>query len=99
MDYTALGKRVRTQRKLLDMTQEELASKINVTAQFIGHIERGTRKLSVETLVSLANALKVSCDMLLQDSLDQSVSRRGNDMGESTKKILREIVTLLESEE
>ena len=99
MDYEKLGKRVRTQRKLLDMTQEELANKINVTAQFIGHIERGTRKLSVETLVSLADALKVSCDMLLQDSLDQSVSRRGSGINQNTKKILREIVNLLDSEE
>ena len=99
MDYTALGKRVRTQRKLLDMTQEELASAINVSAAFIGHIERGTRKLSVETLVSLADALKVTCDMLLQDSLDQSINRRGSGISPNTKMILREIVTLLESEE
>lgn len=100
MDYNALGKRVRTQRKLLDMTQEELASAIDVSTSFIGHIERGTRKLSVETLVALADALKISCDMLLQDSLDQSVSRRsGSGMSSSTKRILREIVNLLDEEQ
>ena len=35
-----------------------------------GHIERGTRKASLETMVSIANALGVSADTLLQDSLD-----------------------------
>ena len=102
MDYVALGKRVRTQRKLQDMTQEELADAINVSTSFIGHIERGTRKLSVETLVSLADALKISCDMLLQDSLDPTVSRRSNSGGgisRNTKMLLREIVNMLDEEE
>ena len=101
MDYEALGKRVRTQRKLQDMTQEELAAAINVSTSFIGHIVRGTRKLSVETLVSLADALKISCDMLLQDSLDPDVSRRSNSGGISrnTKQLLREIVNMLDEDE
>jgi len=100
MDYEALGRRVRVQRKLLDMTQEELAAAINVSTSFIGHIEHGTRKLSVDTLVSLADALKISCDMLLQDSLDQTISRRSSGgLNRNTKMLLREIVNLLDSDE
>ena len=99
MDYEALGKRIRTQRKLLDMTQEELAAAIDVSTSFIGHIERGTRKLSVETLVSLANALRISCDQLLQDSMDQTYSRRSNGMNKNAKLLLRELVNMLDEDE
>lgn len=69
MNYTALGKRIRIQRRAIKMTQEQLAEKTGVSISFIGHIERGTRKASLDTLVSIANALTISPAILLQDSL------------------------------
>lgn len=99
MNYEALGKRVRYHRKMRDMTQEELAAAIGVSTSFIGHIERGTRKLSVETLVSLSDALHVSCDLLLQESLDQTISRRAGGLDKTKKLLLREIVNLLDDDE
>ena len=69
MDYTALGERIRKARIKMNLTQETLASQIEVSTSFIGHIERGTRKASLETLVKLANALRTGVDALLADSL------------------------------
>lgn len=65
MDFVKLGKRVRIRRMVLELTQEELAERINVCTSFIGHIERGSRKLSVETLYALCKALDTSADFLL----------------------------------
>ena len=65
MDYVQLGKRVRIRRNVLGITQEGLAEKIGVCTSFIGHIERGSRKLSVETLHALCKALDVSADFLM----------------------------------
>lgn len=65
MDYVLLGKRVRIRRTVLELTQEELAERIGVSTSFIGHIERGSRKLSVETLFDLCRALDVSADWLM----------------------------------
>lgn len=65
MDYVLLGKRVRIRRQVLELTQEELAERIGVCTSFIGHIERGTRKLSVETLYALCKALDTSADFLM----------------------------------
>lgn len=65
MDYVQLGKRVRIRRQVLGLTQEGLAERIGVSTSFIGHIERGSRKLSVETLHDLCKALNVSADFLL----------------------------------
>ena len=73
MDYIDLGHRVRKQRIQLGWTQEKLAERINVSTSFVGHVERGTRKASLETLVSMANALNVSLDYLLAASLNNSV--------------------------
>ena len=69
MDYEKLGKNVRIKRKTKGLTQEQLAEQSGISLSFLGHIERGSRKASLETLVSIANALGVSPDYLLQDSL------------------------------
>lgn len=65
MDYAAIGERVRIRRKELKITQEKLAEMVDVSTSFIGHIERGTRKLSVETLFKVCKALDISADFLL----------------------------------
>ena len=67
MNYEALGKRIRAQRKISHMTQEQLAEQAGISLSFLGHIERGTRKASLDTLVGIANALKISTDILLQE--------------------------------
>lgn len=69
MDYILLGNRIRNKRKAMGWTQEQLAEAIGVSTSFIGHIERGSRKSSIDTLVELANVMDVSADFLLADSL------------------------------
>jgi len=63
--YAKIGLRVRTLRKRKGFTQEKLAEKCGISISFLGHIERGTRKLSVETLYKLTEALNCSADELL----------------------------------
>jgi transcriptional regulator with XRE-family HTH domain len=69
MDYTQLGKRIREERLALNLTQESLAEKVDVSDAYIGQIERGQRSLSLETLVKLAKRLGVTVDYLLQESV------------------------------
>lgn len=63
--YVAIGKRIRRLRKKQGFTQEKLAEAAEISLSFLGHIERGTRKLSVETLYNIAAALHCSADELL----------------------------------
>jgi transcriptional regulator with XRE-family HTH domain len=73
MDYIDLGRRIRKQRTQRGWTQETLAERVNVSTSFVGHVERGTRKASLETLVAIANVLDVSLDYLLAGSMNNSV--------------------------
>ena len=68
LDYEAIGTRVRKHRKEKNLTQEVLAEQCGISAAFLGHIERGTRSLSVETLFRIAQKLSVSTDYLLFES-------------------------------
>ncbi len=72
MDYRKFGERIRTERLALKMTQETLAEKANISVSFLGQIERGERKPSLETVVSIANSLGITVDYLLSDSYLQA---------------------------
>ena len=86
MDFILLGKRIRDERLLLRLTIEKLAEKVDKSSNFVGQIERGDRKLSIETLVDIANALGTTVDSLLKDSIKANED-----------SVIKEIDTLLYS--
>jgi len=65
----SLGERLRQERMKQNYTQEVLAEAVGLTPAFIGHIERGERSMSVETLIKFSNVLAVPTDYLLRDAL------------------------------
>ena len=98
MDYVDMGKRVRKQRQLIGLTQQELAERIGVSTSFVGHVERGTRKASLETLVALSNALGVGVDYLLAGSLQSSPDEENPSgaMDPNRRLVIREILSTLQ---
>ena len=92
MLYDDFGRRVRQQRIALQMTQEKLSERAGISLSFLGHIERGTRKASLDTVIKLCNALKVSPSILLQDSLDSDLlGDRNQSLSDDQRKLLREM--------
>ncbi|MDD3334286.1 MAG: helix-turn-helix transcriptional regulator [Eubacteriales bacterium] len=99
MDYVDMGSRVRKQRQAMGLTQEELAEKINVSTSFIGHVERGSRKGSMDTVVALANALNVSMDYLLSASLNNNgLGPMPQGLSKKQKDVMHEILSTLQNQ-
>ena len=69
LDYKAIGKRIKIARIKADMKQEHLAEKSGLSPTHVSNVETGTTKVSLSSIVSLANALGVTVDDLLCDSL------------------------------
>ena len=59
-----MGQRVRAARKMKQMNTDELAEKVGVAVESIGHIECGARKPSLTLLFNIAEVLEVSLDYL-----------------------------------
>lgn len=72
IDYVALGKRIKEKRIERKLTQEQLGEICELSSAHIGHIERGTRILSVDVLFKISQALNTSVDYLLFDSVDNN---------------------------
>lgn len=65
LDYGKIGMRIRQVRKAKGWSQDELARKCGISMSFLGHIERGSRIMSLETFVSICGALDAGADELL----------------------------------
>ena len=94
MDYKDLGNRVRTVRRQHSLTQEQLAEKVGISASFLGHIERGTRVASLETLVAICNTLNVTPEHLLSASLHNFDSKMPEGLSKQDRDKLSEFLRL-----
>ena len=72
MDYVLLGQRIRAARVSAGMSQEQLAEMAGLTSQYISHTEVASTKISLPSLVKIANVLHTSVDRLLSDSIHDS---------------------------
>lgn len=67
MDYYEIGQRIRKFRKAYNLSQEQLAEKVGISATHMSHIETGNTKLSLPVFVDIAKVLSVRTDELLYD--------------------------------
>lgn len=69
MSYTAkhIGKRIRKCRKEYNLTQEQLAEKINIAPNYLGQIENGIRGVNLTNLIKIVNTLGITFDYLMAD--------------------------------
>ena len=72
LDYVKIGERIREIRKERKWTQSELAYRAGINSSYLSHIETAKTKLSLPVIVQIANALSVSVDRLLCDSLEDA---------------------------
>ncbi len=77
LDYSKIGMRIRQVRKAKGWSQGILAQKCGISMSFLGHIERGTRVMSMETFVVICNVLDTGADELLWGIVQPSGSMLG----------------------
>ncbi len=69
MDNLKLGMKIRECRQARHLSQNELAEKAEISARYLGDIERGAKIPKLSTFINLLNAMHVSADYVLMDVL------------------------------
>ena len=82
IDYTNVGKRMKTLRKQAGYTQEQIADALDVTVAFISNIENDRVKMNLRVLSYYAKLLNVSIE--------------SDENGEKDDVLNKEILRLLE---
>lgn len=75
--YNEIGKKIKSRRKKLGITQEKLAQITNYSFSFIANIESNTyQSFSINALNNIAKALQTSmCELLPEDNMFEQSSK------------------------
>lgn len=74
IDYAKLGQRIREARQGRKLTQDALAEMVCCNTSHISNVENFHTKVSLNTLLAIANALDTSIDSLLSEQYDNTLA-------------------------
>ena len=83
----AVGRRIKAVREQKKITQETLASLVDISPTHMSVIERGAKVPRLDTFVAIANSLGVSADALLLDVVDHSAESVASDLVSAIDKL------------
>ena len=80
MNLDSIGKYIRKYRLEKKLSQEKLAELVNISSAYVSMIERSEKYPALDTLISIANVLGVSADMLLCETLNCRLETKRSEM-------------------
>jgi transcriptional regulator with XRE-family HTH domain len=96
LDNKKIGRCIYETRKLRHLTQERLAAEAELSASYLGRVERGEHQVSLLTIVRLAKALDTTVDQLLggnrRDVLFSEAQKQLADCTNQEQRILIEAI-------
>ena len=94
-NYKKLGIRIKAVRESKKLTQEQLAEITGLTNNYISNIERNHSKPSIETLLRICNALEVTPDYILMESIYVSKEYIMDEIANKLKKCTNRDIQLI----
>ena len=82
-----IGKICQYYRQQNNLTQNQVAELTGLEPRHISQIERGFSKGSIDTLIKLCNAYKITPDVILYDLLDEDLKKDVKMYDEDFKKL------------
>lgn len=86
LDYNVIGTRIKQARLAKNLTQEDLAEKIDVSVAFLSRVERGNSKINLKRLDQICNLLDVSEGYLLNGASSEQNNYLEKEFAELLKK-------------
>ena len=84
-----IGNKFQEYRLKNNLTQNEVAELTGLEPRHISQIERGLSKGSIDTLLKLCNAYKITPDVVLYDLLDENLKNDVSIYEEKFKKLTK----------
>lgn len=91
VDYVAMGNRIRQLRKERNISQSELAASLGISPAYMGHIERGTRIPSLDTLARVAVCLGVSLDNIVLGAATAPLAETASPKMQQLNDVMRQL--------
>jgi transcriptional regulator with XRE-family HTH domain len=88
-----VGGRVRMRRKLLGVSQEQLADSLGLTFQQVQKYERGANRVSASKLYEIAKTLQVPVAFFFDGLADPMEGSSSDEVGQKAERIVQEFLT------
>ena len=95
VNYIKIGIRIRFEREAFDMSRENFSEILGISTYFLGQIERGERKMSIDTLVNVCGCLHISIDSLFFEQ--RIINTNNNDLNSLIDKCSDKEIKVVES--
>ena len=82
-----IGKAFQNYRLMNNLTQNDVSNITGLEPRHISQLERGQTKVSIDTLLKLCNAYKITPDVILYDILDEDTKKMVQIYDEKFKKL------------
>jgi transcriptional regulator with XRE-family HTH domain len=92
--YKAFGAQVRERRLVLEMTQQQLATRIELTRGSVANIEAGRQSVLLHQFLAIATALQLPPEQLLRVQTETPPAEEQTAMPES---VLNALITIRKS--
>ena len=87
LDYAALGRKIKEMRIAKGLTQSDLADMVFCNTSHISNIENNHTKVSLNSLLAIANALNTSIDCLLSEQFENASTALDNDIARRLRNL------------
>ena len=88
--YDSIGRNIRECRLEKKLRQEDLAESTGLSPVYIGMIERGEKLPSLETFITILNALETSADRVLAEALVTGYQVKDSLLAEKLKSLTKD---------
>lgn len=95
LDYNIIGERLKQARLNKNLTQEDLAEKLDVSVAFLSRIERGSSKISLKRLNQICIILGVTEGDILNGASSDSNTYLNKDFSNLLKSCPPEKISLI----
>ena len=85
IDYSIIGQRLKKARKEKELTQEQLAEKIDVSIAFLSRIERGSSQINLKRLSQICEILGITEGEILNGVSNNSTKYLDNEFASLLK--------------
>ncbi len=103
VDYNLIGTRIKSARKAVGMTQENLAERLDVSIGYISQVERGITKISLDLLAEISDILNRDISFFVCGTnfssdkyMEQELIREYSNLSYKNKRLVFRIIGLLE---
>jgi len=80
INYVKIGFQIKSEREKFGMTREDFSGILDISCYFLGQVERGDRRMSVNGYINVCECLHISMDSLFSNQANINTNNNTNDI-------------------